>query len=207
MPVTSLEAASDVLQRARNLLVLDTPGTPETVREDLRRAALALGLASLDTYMHWAIGRRTFSDPIPPELAKVGVPFGEMLQIANASVVARNEGKRNRPQISVRTVLNEKLLELTFQSPRRIETGMKMVGVIKCWNAISEVIEPHQAPAVLKDRLGKLTHRRNQIVHEGDFTRQQRPQKLKREAIDSKYVAGELDWIESFIMAIDTVVG
>jgi len=205
MPVTPLDAASDVLQRARNLLALDAPGTPETVREDLRRAALAFGLAALDTYMHWAIGKRTFSNPVPLALAKVEVPFGEMLRIANASVEARKDDKAIRPQVSVRHVLNKKLLGMTFQSPQNIENGLRMMGVTDCWKKISESIEPHEASGAIKKRLGDLAHRRNQIVHEGDLTYQDRPRQLKHEPVSAAYVVAELDWINSFILAIDEV--
>ena len=203
MPVTALEASSDVLQRARDLLTLDTSHVPKCVCEDLRRAALVFGVASIDTYMHWAIGKRTFIKRLPSRLAQVAVPFGSMLEIANASVEARKKGHPNRPQVRVRNVLNEKLLTMTFQKPADIEKGLLMIGVSNCWQKIAKVVVPAATASELKDRLGKLAHRRNKIAHEGDLTRQQRHHQLKRDEIKSSYVRVELDWIESFVKALD----
>ncbi|MEV5854683.1 hypothetical protein [Streptomyces anulatus] len=202
MPVTALDAATDVLDRARQLLALDAAPTPIATREDIRRAALALGVAAVDTYMHWAIRKVAFADPLPKELAKLEVPFGAMLDIANASVEARKQGIAHRPQVKARNVMNEKLLTMTFQSPAGIERGLQMLGISKCWGKLSAVIQPQVSTTELKVRLGQIAHRRNKIVHEGDLARQERPREVKREAISAQEVHDDLDWIESFIKAL-----
>ncbi|GGV54899.1 hypothetical protein [Streptomyces spectabilis] len=206
MPVTALDAATDVLQRARNLLTLDTPGVDTGIRKDLRRAALAMGMAAVDTYMHWAIRKVSLATPLPKELHKVDVPFGDLLTIADASVEARKNGRKNRPQVRARYVLNEKLLAMTFQGPKNIERGLQMLGTDrKPWKQLGAVIQPPMRAEELKTRLGQLSHRRNEIVHEGDLKRQARPQKLQHEAVTPAQVKADLDWIESFITALGTL--
>lgn len=205
MPVTALDAATDVLTRARDLLALDTPSVSEAVREDLRRTALALGVAALDTYMHWAIRKVSFARPLPKKLAKIPVTFGEMLHIANDSIEARKKGIANRPQVRARNVLNEKLLKMTFQSSTDVEGGLQMLGVKDPWRKLAASIQPPATPAELKDRLDQLSHRRNKVVHEGDLIRQDRPQTIRREPIVASEVVADLDWIESFVKALAAV--
>lgn len=53
MPVTPHQAALDVLDRAEALLKLDRgTETVKLVEYDIRRQALAMGVAALDTWMH-----------------------------------------------------------------------------------------------------------------------------------------------------------
>ncbi|MFI1718280.1 hypothetical protein [Streptomyces litmocidini] len=201
MPVTPLDAATDVMSRARGLLTLDVASTPQILREDLRRAALAFGVASLDTYMHWAIRTTALDGPLPKKLAELEVPFGDMLAIARDAVTARQDDVNHRPTVKARNALGKALVTQTFQSPRSIERGLQMLGKTNVWSRLASQLPP--ATAVdLKERLGNIAYRRNKIVHEGDLTRLQRPQKIKYEQITAAQVADDLDWLEAFIKAL-----
>jgi hypothetical protein len=203
--MTALDAANDVLARARGLLALDAPNLADLVREDIRRASLALGVAALDTYMHWAIRSVSFAHPLPKELAKVPVKFGKMLAMADGSVAARKNGIANRPQVQARNALNEQLLTMTFQGSAQIEKGLKLLDKKDIWRNLAAAIQPASKPADLKARLDEISFRRNMIVHEGDLTRLERPQRIKREAIKGPEVQADLDWLQSFISALATL--
>ncbi|WP_329266513.1 hypothetical protein [Streptomyces sp. NBC_01451] len=205
MPMTALDAANDVLARARGLLALDAPNLADLVREDIRRTSLALGVAALDTYMHWAIRSVSFAHPLPKELRKVPVTFGKMLAMADGSVAARKNGIANRPQVQARNALNEQLLTMTFQGSGQIEKGLKLLDKKDVWRNLAAAMQPAAKPADLKARLDEISFRRNMIVHEGDLTRLERPQRIKREAIKGPAVQADLDWLQSFISALATL--
>ena len=97
MAVTPLHAALDVLDRAEALLKLD-PGTETVslVEYDIRRQALAMGVAALDTWMHWAIRRVDLND-LSKRLAALEVPFSALVEMGQKSVEARVAGRRDNP--------------------------------------------------------------------------------------------------------------
>jgi hypothetical protein len=86
MPVTPLQAAFDVLDRAESLLTLD-PGTETAtlIEYDLRRQALAMGVAALDTWMHWVI-RRVELTALSSRLGRLEVPFSTLVEMGQKSV-------------------------------------------------------------------------------------------------------------------------
>lgn len=80
-----------------------------------------------------------------------------------------------------------------------------MIGVAKAFPSLSSVIVPSQTPNVIKEHLNRLTHRRNAIVHEGDLARLMRPQTIKRGGMIATDVRIELDWIRTFVVAVDLI--
>lgn len=205
MSTTPIDAASDVLARAEGLLVLDSASTPENTRADIRRMALALGVAALDTYLHWAIRRVAFTS-MSKKLAGVSVAFGDLVAMGEKSVEARTREVRDRPQTRARNVLNERLLTMTFQTARQVEDALAMLGVVQPWKNLSKAISPPSTEAELKRRLNHLSHRRNKIVHEGDLRRQARPRSIAHEQIEREDVEDDLAWIKSFVSALAQVV-
>lgn len=205
MPAKALDAASDVLNRADALLELEQVAQPDLVKDDLRRMALALGVAALDTYLHWAI-RGVEIHKIPTALANLDVTFGELVEMGTKSVAARKHGINDRPATRARYVLNEKLLTMTFQSAKQVEAALAMVGVKKCWTKLAATYSTHTTPADLRQKLNDLSHRRNKIVHEGDIRRRQRPQKITHEKIRRSDVESDLAWLRRFVTALDHVI-
>lgn len=84
MPATPRDAAQDVLDRAIALLSLDQAPAVPLVRQDVRRASLAMGVSAIDTYLHWAV-RKTPLSNLPAKLAKLTVTFGELIEMGVAS--------------------------------------------------------------------------------------------------------------------------
>lgn len=204
MPATPFDAATNVLNRADALLAVDRTHTPLAVRSDVRRASLTMGVAAIDTYLHWAI-RNADLDSLPKKLQDLQVSFADLLDMGDASVEARRYGRHDRPRVRARTVLNEALLKMSFQSARGVENGLGMVGVQQCWKNLNKQIQPHETATDIKTRLNALAHRRNQIVHEGDLVRLVRPRSVRVSDIERSRVRDDLAWIRRFVAALAVV--
>lgn len=170
MPATPLQAATDVLDRADALLALDAPPLAADNREDLRRMALAMGLAAIDTQLHWMV-RAVDLKALTGPLGAVTVPFADLVSMGAVSVENRRLGRIDRPATRARNVLNEAILRMTFQSAAQVEKALTLVGVAKPWASISAAISPSEPAVAIKAHLNQLAHRRNLIVHEGDLKR------------------------------------
>lgn len=205
MPVTPLQAAQDVLARANGLLTLDRGTKRATLlEEDCRRQAIAMGVAALDTWMHWSIRNVDLSD-LSSKLHDLDVPFGDLVAMGNASVEARRRSAHDRPIVRARNVLNEKLLTMTFQTARQWELGFNLLGISRGIAKAGRSMTPPQSHGSVSGKLNALSHRRNQIVHEGDLKRLVRPQKISRSEILRADVDADLTWIGAFLSAVDTV--
>lgn len=205
MPVSPLQASQDVLDRARQLLTLD-PGSESVslLQYDVRRQAIVMGVAALDTWMHWSIRSVSF-DSLSPKLAGLEIGFGDLVGMGQASLSARRTGKNDRPAVRARNVLNERILKMTFQSAKQWEDGFALLGIKKGLTRTGAAMPVPQTHDAVSKRLNELSHRRNKIVHEGDLRRLVRPQKIVRSQLLRQAVDADLDWIGDFLVAADSV--
>lgn len=205
MTVSALQAALGVLVRAEALLTLDSGARNASVTEqDLRRQALAMGVAGLDTWMHWKI-RGTALDQLSRKLQALRVPFSDLVAMGRRSVDARRDGVEDRPMVRARNVLNEQILQMTFQSARQWEEGFALLGVSSGLRAAGAAMTPAASKADVEAELNRLSHRRNLIVHEGDLRRLVRPQSVSYNTLTRRQVEDDLAWIRRFLVAADSV--
>lgn len=202
MPISPLQAATDVLDRAEALLAAAIAVADPIVSDDMRRFATAQGVAALDTYLHWAIADAPLEN-MPAALKKLEVSFDDLVTLSEAVVANRAKIK---PKVRARHVLERVVLTKTFQSKRSVEDAMLMLGRRNAFEKIATKITPHQAKSDIEERLGRIVRRRNQVVHEGDLQRQSRPQRIKRESVDPIVIQDDLVWMRSFVDAIDVVL-
>lgn len=204
MTVTPLQAALNVLDRAENLLSLDTSTTPEPLRQDLRRQAWAMGSAAIDTYFHWLVRKVDLrSGTLAKALNKLEVPFGDLVEIARDGVDARRNGIAHRPVNKARNVLYDRVLQDTYQTQRGVETAMSLSGFSGYWALLAtEMGEPIQE---IQSRLNSLAHRRNKIVHEGDIQRQSKPRAVKHNTVEEAEIRMQLEWVRIFINAVGKI--
>lgn len=170
MALSPIQAATDVLDRADRLLAAADAAADQLVADDMRRFALAQGVASLDTYLHWAIADVPLTN-MPIALKSLEIPFEDLIVLSEAMVADR---QRIRPKVRARHVLERVTLTMSFQSSRGVETAMRMLGIRNAFNKIANEIQPPQTSADIKERLTRIVYRRNLIVHEGDLQRQWR---------------------------------
>lgn len=64
---------------------------------------------------------------------------------------------------------------------------------------------PTQTHGSVIDKLNAVSHRRNQIVHEGDLRRPRRPQRITRSQLPGADADADWPWIGAFLTAVDTV--
>jgi hypothetical protein len=224
MTFTSYDAATDTIERASGLLRAARPNSsrrrssgelftrpstvPSHVRSDMRRLSIVTAVAALDTYMHRLILERAFQhDDLPKSLAALDVPFEQLLAQADATRdAARAKPSKSRPRVGVKRQLQERLLRETFQNYNAVSRALKMAGRAKDWGPIGAKMAPPLTPAEIKRRLDEVVHRRNQIVHEGDYERLQKPQKAKLNKITQPQARRDIDFIAAVIDAIHAVV-
>ncbi len=201
MPATPKDMADDCMARARAVLAAANTNTP--VDNDLVRMALVMGVAALDTYMHAIIRAELTknSNAVPKALSKLDLRFSELAQLANNTVAAQQKGKKSRPWVQVKNALHRRLLTETFQSYDAVGKAMSMAGIAKGWSQVATALGCSAKD--IKSRLGKIVHRRNQIVHEGDHRRLVRPQAVTHNQVVPADIQGDLDWLDQLIGAID----
>ena len=209
MALLPKQAAKSCLRRARRFLELAENDSP-VIRcmNDLRRMALVMSVAAVDAYLHGIVLRRLADVrrrvDLPKALAQLEIPFAELAALADTSIVARRTNRRTRPWVQVKAALQKRLLRETFQSYDQVGAAFATAGVAKAWPRVATAIG--EDAKVIKNRLNGLVHRRNQIVHEGDMKRASRPRRLRFNDVQHSRVRVDIDWVESLIDAMDTVV-
>lgn len=225
MSFTSYDAATHTIERAKGLIrgsqpkrlsrskktkkLITRPSTVQPdVRSDMRRLSIVMAVAALDTYMHRLILERAFKHgELPKKLAQLDVNFEQLLSQADATkVAARAKPKQTRPRVAVKRQLQDRLLFETFQNFNSVSQALAMAGRKKEWKSIGAKMSPSMGPDEIKERLNAVVHRRNQIVHEGDYERLQKPQKAKLNAISQGQAQSDLAFIGALIDAIHDVV-
>lgn len=199
------DAATHAVGRARDLLQASrSPQLPPRVRADMRRLSVILAVAALDTYMHRLIVERAFThQELPRSLATIDVPFDRLLAEADASgEAARRPSHHSRPRVAVKRVLRDRLLRRTFQSFEDVGKALSMAGRSRRWESIGQQLKPALAPDEIRVRLNAVVARRNQIVHEGDYRRLERPRNSRRNPISTADASSAINFLANLIDAI-----
>jgi hypothetical protein len=167
-----------------------------------------MAVAALDTYMHRLIVERAFlHKELPGGLASLEVGFDKLLGQADATGVAARSAPRNsRPRVGVKKVLRERLLRETFQNAEAVSRALGMTGRTGAWASIAENMAQPVPHKDAKARLDGIVRRRNQIVHEGDYLRKERPRGPERNLMTLKQARADIDFVEELIDAIHTVI-
>jgi hypothetical protein len=174
----------------------------------MRRLSVVMAVAALDTYMHRLILERVYTHrQIPKQLARLDIGFAQLLAQAEATGAAARATPYNpRPRVGVKRLLRDRLLRETFQTYEGVSRALHMAGRSKEWPEIGQHMTPEHSPEEIKDRLNTIVKRRNQIVHEGDYARLEKPQGPRKNEMTSKQARADIDFIEQIINAIHEVV-
>ena len=210
MPFLPQQASNSCIRRAKKFIRLSNKKNipVKGMRNDLRRMALVMAVAGLDTYIHGIIIRRLSKvrseGELPNVLKKLDIPFLELASLADATIYGQREKKSTRPWVQVKNAIHRRLFEETFQSYEQIGKGFALAGIKKGWSKVAKEISDETYE--IKSRLNSLVYRRNQIAHEGDMKRSSRPQSLKFNSIDRKKIRQDVNWIENLLSGIDKVI-
>lgn len=227
MAFTSYDAATHAIARARRLLNGARIVRPAYVRDkgtgrlfrrkgslpaetvgDMRRMSVVMAVAALDTYMHRLIVERAYTHlELPGGLAGLDVGFDELLrQAEDTGAAARAAPYNPRPKVGVKRVLRDRLLRETFQTADAVSRALGMAGRSKAWPKIGKEMSPAQPHPEIKRRLNEIVKRRNQIVHEGDYQRLEKPRGPKRNGMSHQQAETDIAFISQLIDAIHTAV-
>jgi hypothetical protein len=203
---TPYDAALDLVARSRALLA-EADGSTSAVAVDLRRLAVVMSVAALDTYMHRLIIEKAYThDPLPGSLAALSFRFDYALEQADSiGRAARSKPKNSRPRVELKKALRERLLQETFQRYEDVSGALGMAGLSGNWAAIGGRLSPTLQPKEIATRLNAIVDRRNRIVHEGDYERRERPQKSTLNSITHAEARADVDFLADLIEAIHAV--
>ncbi len=186
------------------MLTLQAP--PHRCPDDLRRMAIVMGVAALDTYMHRLVVHRVYEHKkLPNGIANLRMSFEHALEQADESnAVARAAPKKTRPRVALKRALRERLLRDSFQSFDSVSNALGMAGLKKQWQPIGANMTPVQTTDQIKERLNGIVRRRNQIAHEGDYVRLEKPQTARTNSITQAAADSDIAYLENLIDAIHT---
>lgn len=174
----------------------------------MRRLSTVMAVAALDTYMHRLIVERCFAhDELPGGLAALSMPFSALLEQADqAKAAARRPPHNTRPRVAVKRQLRDRLLRETFQRYDDVSKALALAGLSGSWRDIASNMSPPTTPDRVKHQLNAIVDRRNQIVHEGDYRRLERPRGSARNQMTFGQAARSIDFVADLIGAIHAVV-
>lgn len=207
MPFGPHDAGKDAIGRAQALLAASQNGAlPGGVASDMRRLSVVLAIAALDAYMHRLITDRAFThQKLPGKLAELEVRFDQLLVEADASYeAARKPPHNSRPRVRVKQALRNQLLRKTFQSFDDVLTALGMAGASGNWGVIGPRMGMTRKQ--IEARLNGIVVRRNQVVHEGDYERLDRPRTAKLNTLTGAQAAADIQFVADLIDAIDAAI-
>jgi hypothetical protein len=211
MAFSAHDAATDAISRARALLAgsRNTRKSPSSlaleVREDMRRQAVVMAVAALDSYLHRLVVARVYDHgQLPKKLGRLSVEFELLLEQADlTAAAARSEPRNTRPRVQVKRILRERLLRMTFQSFDAVTDALNMAGKRSDWTGIGLQFTPTVSPNQIRARLDDVVRRRNQIVHEGDYERLDRPQRKRLNSLGYLDARSMVNFISELIDSIN----
>jgi len=212
MPFTPYDAGTHAIGRARGLVdeAAKHKTLPTSVRGDMRRLGVVMAVAALDTYMHRLILERVYTHEdgkLPGALARLDLTIEAVLGWADESgVAARKKPHNSRPRVGVKRQLRDRLLRETFQSYENVSKALGMAGLSGKWEDIGKTFSPSMTPKQIRTRLDQIVIRRNQIVHEGDYRRLDRPRNSGRNGLGTTSARADINFIAQLIDAIHAVV-
>ena len=210
MPFLPRNAARACIQRSHRFLRLTSSEHLATPLEksDLRRMALVMAVAALDSYLHRLVIQRMShvrsAGSLPGPLKKFAIPFSDLAEFADLNVTNQRHDRPMRPWVKAKNAFQDQLNRQTFQSSDQVAEALSMAGVEKAWKKISKKLG--SSPNTVRARLNRIVQHRNQIVHEGDFVRAIRPRKLKYNPIRHRDIKADVKWVEELLEAIEDIV-
>ena len=200
----------DAVLILRNTAAIIADDFSSEALEDQLRAAITFGVSALDRYVHERIVKGFVtafrSSTLLKQQREFMVPATLAIDIVNKVSAAARNNDDIRPANEIRNVVQKALHKRPFQSWSEIEYGFNLLGYT---NISKEIKEKTNSTDVeisnLKEKLGKIVARRNQIVHEGDLQRHQRGGQVSVQPIMRKWVEESLSDIKTIVTKLDAI--
>ena len=193
---------------------LDNTTTAALDLTDLLRAQIVMIVSALDLYIHEITrvgmlevynGNRLQTDAflrfqVTLESAMQGIA------LVMQSILDANEDDTDKEEWLDDKWLDSEIRErhshLSFQRPKNIADAVRLFSSCELWRSVAEQL--NLDAEVVKNQLGAIVKRRDQIVHEADLIPDY-PGTVTRWPISPADVASTLDFIQDVCEAIDIV--
>jgi len=162
------------------------------------RMSLVQAVAAMDCYFHdhieWHFGKILSKCPEDAHdaLKRFSIPV---------EAVKRVIDEYNNTTVGIRRAFEKELRKQSIQSVRSIEDSLKIIGVTCFWGNAATSMDVDASS--LKQWLGAIARRRNQIVHEGDRIRLQNGRLSQDRDIARDDIFDDLHVIDCFVHAME----
>lgn len=188
------------IERVRDLGAVERALSVQTTNaldlSDILRAEIVLVVSALDHYVH-EITRLGMLDIYRGNRAPSPAFARFNVSMASVLLVASNRGNESWLEREIRNRHGHQ----SFQRPDSIADAVRMFADVQLWEEVARRVGTSASD--IKERLGLIVDRRNQIAHEADMNRSY---PMARWHIDADMVAGIVDFIEQIAEAIYDVV-
>ncbi len=176
---------------------------------ELLRSAHVAAVSALDRYMHDAVVWRSWTlltrkeDDIPRRMREL--PIGALA--TRKAIDKIREDPKARPGQFVKAAIQEQLhREYTFQGSGGIDKAAELMGIADFWRKVSDRMPGSSTSGEVQTRLNAAIVRRNQIVHEADLVVKTKAKKDTVRPIDRDGARATVDWMCSFVNAVEEVI-
>jgi len=176
--------------------------------DDLLRASLTHGVSALDRYVHERVIKGIVASLKKSKLnqkqEQFSIPATLAIRMSREASRARRKGTQFRPANSVRKKVQEILHTKPLQSWSEIEYAFDLLGVSGLAGELQAAFKVADIK-VISSQLNEIVRTRNLIVHEGHLVRHQRAGEVRALQISRKYVQESLDFLDQFVVHLDSV--
>ena len=213
--MTAAELFEKNIERCNSLIALHKLAIPRGRQAahgepaDILRAAIVLGVASMDSYLHKRI----------VEVVEDAISRHQKISRKCADIVANQFKQETRnydllsflasqkPHKELAKLVKKSIVQLTFQNPEELSKAFDIMGVGEAWTKINRTLSRGRGRSSKgrfnesKKFIREFVERRNDIVHEGDMYLGRRSHS-KLKPIARSYVQRMINKLHRFIKSV-----
>lgn len=207
---TPKEAFDESMKRAVSFLIAyrelhGKRGRVPTARADLLRGAVVFAVAAMDAYIRDTVAYHLAKVIAVQVRTKSALPK-EFIRIIDSTMNTEaliKAAYASRTGSHIRSAVEGKLVQRSFQDPKAIEDAFKIIGLNDLIVKVAEIYGSKKKE--LEKTIRAITKRRHQIVHQADL-HQDKKKKRKPREIKVSFVEEVLDTIRNFVNSIERIV-
>ncbi|MGJ8585173.1 MAG: HEPN domain-containing protein [Marinosulfonomonas sp.] len=172
------------------------------------RASLVASVSALDKYLHDHAVEKCYKLLTGPEKNIPNKLRGLELPAHGAFLAMKKirADSKSRPGSQLKSALQQKLHQSTFQSSADVDLCIALMGIKKFWPRVCEKSDFEIGSVELKKQLNKIVMRRNYIVHEADIERKISSKAVNFRKITLKETKEAISFVRSFVKATSQVI-
>lgn len=174
---------------------------------ELLRSSIVNSISAMDRYFHDLILNKSWSllskaeNEIPKGIKSLPIPAYAVKKALEALRADPKARPGNYLKKEIQSVLHK---ENTFQTVSGVDTAVSMLGLKDFWKTVG--IGLGRSAGDTQKKLGSITRRRNQIVHEADIVLKTKGKEITLRDISRVEAEEAVLFIEKFICEVDKLV-